>query len=221
MIFGRREKKNKKINTKKFYESMKDIFPAFYFGPIDYFADMVKSNDFLIENVENFQKQSYRSRCVILGANGPLRLGLPIVHNGARIMKDIQPSYEYDWRKEHFKSLRSAYLSSPYFEYYEDEIIQLYQFKEKYLLDFNLKTFDFINSKLQLELITEATTVYHPLEDDRLDFRKTYSKKQINQRPIPEYQQVFDEKFGFSPGLSILDLLFNEGPSASIYLKNL
>lgn len=123
--------------------------------------------------------------------------------------------------KKRFKSLRSAYLSSPYFEYYEDEIIQLYQLKEKYLLDFNLKTFDFINSKLQLELITEATTVYHPLEDDRLDFRKTYSKKQINQRPFPEYQQVFDEKFGFSPGLSILDLLFNEGPSASIYLKNL
>lgn len=200
---------------------MKDIFPAFYFGPIDYFADLVKSNDLFIENVENFQKQSYRNRCVILGANGPLKLTIPILRNHVRSIKEIQPSYEHDWRNEHYKSMKSAYRNSPYFEYYEDEIALIFEQKDKYLLDLNMRTIEFINSKLRLDLIFNPTEVYHPLSDDGLDPRTFYSTKKSNPTTFPEYQQVFDEKFGFTKGLSILDLLFNEGPSSSLYLKNL
>ncbi|HEY4539509.1 MAG TPA: WbqC family protein [Faecalibacter sp.] len=199
---------------------MKNTFPAFYFGPIDYYADMVKSETIEIEVCENFQKQTYRNRCNILGANGKLPLTIPMHHDGSRNMKDIKPSYDHNWQKEHFKSLRSAYLSSPYFEYYEDEIATFYDRKEKFLLDLNLRTIEFILSKLKIDTTVTHTSSFQVLETD-FDFRNKYSAKKEPAIHFPEYVQVFDEKFGFTPGLSILDILFSEGPHAAIYLKNL
>ena len=199
---------------------MKNTFPAFYFGPIDYFADIVKSDAIDIEVSENFQKQTYRSRCNILGANGKLQLLIPLNHDGSRAMKDIKLSYDHKWQKEHLKSLRSAYLSSPYFEYYEDEITPFFETQEKYLLDLNLKTIDFILSKLRIETEVQHTTAYQVL-DPAFDFRNKYNAKKPSGIEFPEYAQVFDDKFDFVPGLSILDLLFSEGPHAAIYLKNL
>ncbi|MGV0847782.1 WbqC family protein [Empedobacter falsenii] len=199
---------------------MKNTFAAFYFGPIDYYAEMVKSQTLDIEVQENFQKQTYRNRMYILGANGKLMLNIPILHNGTRLFKDLQPSYEYDWQKEHIKSLKSAYQSSPYFEYYEDEVIPILEQKEKFLLDFNLKTIDFINNKLSLDLDISKTETYQDLNPEN-DFRNQFSAKKAPQYSLPEYAQVFDDKFEFIEGLSILDLLFSEGPSAAVYLKNL
>ncbi|WP_313384403.1 WbqC family protein [Chishuiella sp.] len=199
---------------------MKNTFSAFYFGPIDYYAEMLKSENLSIEVFENFQKQTYRNRMNILGANGKLMLNIPILHNGTRLFKDLQPSYEYDWQKEHFKSIKSAYRSSPYFEYYEDDIAPFYEQKEKYLLDFNLKTIDFINQKLKLDLAIDKTENFEKINIEN-DFRNQFSAKKEPQYKLPEYAQVFDEKFGFIEGLSILDLLFSEGPSTAIYLKNI
>ncbi len=199
---------------------MKNTFAAFYFGPIDYYAEMVKSQDFNMEVCENFQKQTYRNRCNILGANGKLMLNIPIHHDSTRLIKDLKPSYEYDWQKEHFKSLKSAYQSSPYFEYYEDEIASIYETKNQFLLDLNLRTIEFINQKLKLDLAITPTETYQTIESEN-DFRNQFSAKKPAQYSLPEYAQVFDEKFGFIPDLSILDLLFSEGPSAAIYLKNL
>jgi len=199
---------------------MKNTFAAFYFGPIDYYAEMLKSENLSIEVFENFQKQTYRNRMNILGANGKLMLNIPILHNGTRLFKDLQPSYEYDWQKEHFKSIKSAYRSSPYFEYYEDDIAPFYEQKEKYLLDFNLKTIDFINQKLKLDLVIDKTESFEKINIEN-DFRNQFSAKKEPQYKLPEYAQVFDEKFGFIEGLSILDLLFSEGPSTAIYLKNI
>ena len=199
---------------------MKNTFPAFYFGPIDYFADIVKSETIDLEVCENFQKQTYRSRTNILGANGKLSLTIPLVHDGNRRMKDIKLSYDHNWQKEHFKSLRSAYQSSPYFEYYEDEIASFYEKQEKYLLDLNIKTVEFILSKLKVDTVVTKTESYQ-LIDEAFDFRNKYNAKKEANVHFPEYVQVFDEKFGFTPGLSILDILFSEGPQAAIYLKKL
>ena len=199
---------------------MNKTFPAFYFGPIDYFADIVKSETIDLEVNENFQKQTYRNRCYILGANGKLPLTIPMHHDGCRNMKDIKPSYDHNWQKEHFKSLSSAYLSSPYFEYYEDEVAAIYQKKEKYLLDLNIKTIEFILSKIKVDTVINQTEKFRFI-DEEFDFRNKYSAKKENEIVFPEYAQVFDDKFDFTPGLSILDLLFSEGPSAGIYLKNL
>ncbi len=199
---------------------MKNTFAAFYFGPIDYYAEMVKSQSLNIEVCENFQKQTYRNRMNILGANGKLMLNIPTLHDGTRIFKDLQPSYEYDWQKEHIKSLKSAYQSSPYFEYYEDDIIPILEKKEKFLLDLNLKTIEFINQKLNLDLEIKQTESYQ-IFDKEFDFRNQFSAKKPAQYELTEYAQVFDDKFEFVSDLSILDLLFSEGPSAVVYLKNL
>jgi len=199
---------------------MKNTFAAFYFGPIDYYAEMVKSQSLNIEVCENFQKQTYRNRMNILGANGKLMLNIPTLHDGTRIFKDLQPSYEYDWQKEHIKSLKSAYQSSPYFEYYEDDIIPILEKKEKFLLDLNLKTIEFINQKLNLDLEIKKTESYQII-DKEFDFRNQFSAKKPAQYELTEYAQVFDDKFEFVSDLSILDLLFSEGPSAVVYLKNL
>ena len=199
---------------------MKNTFAAFYFGPIDYYAEMVKSQSLNIEVCENFQKQTYRNRMNILGANGKLMLNIPTLHDGTRIFKDLQPSYEYDWQKEHIKSLKSAYQSSPYFEYYEDDIIPILEKKENFLLDLNLKTIEFINQKLNLDLEIKQTESYQII-DKEFDFRNQFSAKKPAQYELTEYAQVFDDKFEFVSDLSILDLLFSEGPSAVVYLKNL
>lgn len=198
---------------------MKNTFAAFYFGPIDYFAEMVKSESLNIEAHENYQKQTYRNRVNILGANGKLMLNIPTLHDGTRLIKDLQPSYEHDWQKEHYKSLKSAYRNSPYFEYYEDDLAPFYEKKEKYLFDLNLKSIEFINKKLNLDLDISTTESYNVIDIEN-DFRKQFSAKKSPQYNLPEYAQVFDEKFDFIEGLSILDLLFSEGPSAAVYLKN-
>lgn len=195
------------------------IFPVFYFGPISYFIELIRNENQQFEIHENFPKQTYRNRCYIQGANGKLRLAIPIVHNGKRSVKDLEISYESNWQKEHFKSLVSAYKSSPYFEYYEDEIAEIYERKEKFLLDLNFKTLEFINAKLKLDLNLGNRTESYQATDENSDFRNRFNAKSETPVQMPEYLQVFDEKFGFIPNLSILDLLCNEGPKSATYLN--
>ncbi len=196
------------------------IFPAFYFGPISYFAALIRTEKFRIEVHENFPKQTYRNRCYIQGANGKLRLAIPTQHDGTRKIKDLKVSGEFNWQKEHFKSLVSAYKSSPYFEYYEDDLLPILERKEEFLLDLNLKTIDFISTKLKLDFKLELTETYEIISEE-LDFRNQFNAKEEPNGNFPEYFQVFDEKFDFMPDLSILDLLFNEGPKSKDYLLNL
>lgn len=196
------------------------IFPIFYFGPVSYFAKLIQAEDYRFEIHENFPKQTYRNRCYIQGANGKLRLAIPIKHNGNRVMKDMEISYESNWQKEHFKSLVSAYQSSPYFEYYEEDIHSIFDTQEKFLFDFNLKTIEFINAKLKLELDLSFTPSYEII-DENFDFRNSFDSKSELQTDMPKYMQVFDDKFEFIPDLSILDLLCNEGPKSTTYLNEL
>ena len=192
------------------------VFPVFYFGPVSYFSNLIQSENYKLEAFENFPKQTYRNRCYIQGANGKLRLAVPTKHNGARLMKDIQLADDYNWQKEHFKSLVSAYKSSPYFEYYEDDLAPVFEPKEKYLLDLNLKTLEFIYSKLKLSLKFDLTKTYQNVDEDS-DYRNKFNAKVEPEGNFPEYTQVFGEKFDFMPDLSILDLLFNEGPKSLDY----
>ncbi len=196
------------------------IFPAFYFGPVSYFSELIQAENYQLEAHENFPKQTYRNRCYIQGANGKLRLAIPIKHNGARKLKDIQVANDYNWQKEHFKSLVSAYKSSPYFEFYEDDLAPIFDQKEKFLLDLNLKTLEFISSKLKLDLKFDLTEKYDMI-DESSDYRNRFNAKSEPENDFPKYFQVFDEKFDFMPDLSILDLLCNEGPKSTTYLQRL
>jgi len=171
---------------------------------------------------DGFVKQSYRNRCCILSPNGLQCLSIPLIKAKKRqIIKDIRISYAENWRKIHWKSFEAAYRRSPYFEFYEDEFYPFYHEKEiTFLLDFN----QLLNQKL-IELLGLNTTIIqskryiNPTEVDK-DYRILINRKnKIDNTIFTEYTQVFSDRNGFKPNLSIIDLLFNEGPNALIYLK--
>lgn len=214
MIFGR---KRRKIKKKKADNTL-NIFSAYYFPPIRYVSDFIKSETNWIDEFENFQKQTYRNRCYILGPNGRQLLVVPIVHNGKRRMKDIEISYDANWQKEHFKSLEAAYRRSSFFEFYEHYFTEVFEKKHKYLLDLNLSILEQILRILQKEVQIYKTEKYIELSEN--DFREKYQAKK-EAKKIPEYAQVFQEKLPFETDLSIIDLICNNGPESVIYLKNI
>lgn len=195
-----------------------------YFGPISQYVAICNSSSLVFETCDNFQKQTYRNRTYIYGANGKLLLNIPVLHTGEkgskRLTKDIQIEYQFHSLKNHWKSLQAAYRSSPYFEFYEDELAVIFESKPKFLLDLNFKCTAFVFECIQQQIKTTKTTSYETEPTNIKDFRfLTNAKNKDVGANFTNYIQVFKEKNGFLPNLSILDLLFNEGPNAFDYLK--
>lgn len=200
------------------------IHPA-YFGPIDQFSAMAQAEEVLFENEDNYQKQTYRNRQYIYGANGKLLLNIPIKHNSAKVgnsghqkYKDVQIENTFHWQRDHWRSLQTAYRTSPFFEYYEDDFVSLYEKPATYLLDFNYRCFEVISSLLSLDFNYSKTEKFNESPKDCIDLRHLIIAKRQNPTNQKPYQQVFEDKHGFLQNLSILDLLFNEGPQAIDYL---
>lgn len=195
--------------------------PSAYLAPILHYALIAQNEKYAIDAHENFIKQSYRSRAEIYGANGKLKLIVPLQKRKNRTpMHAVEISYEEDWQRLHWRSFESAYRLSPYFEYYEEEFLPFYE-EKKYtkLLDFNQALEDKISSLLQLDSAMQMTEKY---EEQEPDYRKLIHPKQSPLKTdFKEYIQVFTEKYGFIPNLSIVDLLFNLGPASKEYLKQL
>ena len=196
-----------------------------YLPPIQYITKLLAHEHVYIEMHENFQKQSYRNRCVIYGANGPLTLVIPVNKKRGRknIISDIRIDYDSDWQNIHWKSLVSAYQNSPFFEFYKDEINQLLFNREKFLVDFNLILLNHIIRLLNLKRDYLLSEDYQS-DSEVYDYRQSINPKKRLQRPDRSfqpvrYQQVFIEKFGFIPNLSVVDLIFNEGPDSHRILK--
>jgi len=199
----------------------KQILPVYYFAPISYWAFYLQVKKTIFEREDFYEKQSFRNRCYLYGANGWLSLIIPIRHEGKRKYKDVRICYEIPWRTQHQKSLENAYRSSPYFKFYEMDFIALFEKKEIFLLDFNQKCMQIIANILKITLSKRFTYQYQKKYTQGRDLRDAFSvKSQLNQ-DFPKYQQVFSEKHGFFPDLSLLDLLFNEGPESFNYLKKL
>ncbi|MBU2949398.1 WbqC family protein [Tamlana agarivorans] len=193
-----------------------------YFPSIAQCVAMAKAESVVFETDDNFIKQTYRNRCYIYGANGKLTLNIPVVHSqkNRQKYKDVKIFNAENWQSLHWKSLLSAYRTSPFFEYYEDELQPLFTEKSEFILDHNLKCTEVILDCLQLELNTSKTETYKTVEETHSDCRfLVHAKKEINQKFEP-YTQVFGDKHGYIPNLSILDLLFNEGPNALSYLES-
>ena len=198
---------------------MKTVLPIFYLPPVSWFAEFLKEeNEILLEQHENFPKQTYRSRCNIYGANGKLALILPIHHNGKRAMKDLELSYAEDWQKLHWKSIKIAYQSSPYFEYYEDKLKQIFSVQPTSLIEFNLNTLKIILQILKVEKDFSLTTKFEKTPD-AVDLRERFSAKKESEYHLPEYYQTFSDKLGFIKDLSILDVVCNIGPESATYIK--
>lgn len=199
-------------------ESTKNtLLPTAYWAPIEYYAYLLQQHCKL-EVEEHFVKQTIRSRCQIAGANNILTLRIPKVRKNSSktLVKDLRINNDTAWQKQHWNSIVSAYNSSPFFEYYQDDIAPLYEEKPKFLLDWNNKTQELLGSLLNLEISLPQTDSYQK-NTEGLDLRSYTFDKQT----LPTYTQVFSEKYGFTPNLSILDLLFNEGPNTETYLQAL
>lgn len=197
------------------------LLPVFYLPPVSWFSEFLNAeNEIIFEQFENFPKQTYRNRTNIYGANGKLSLIIPINHNGSRILKDIEISYREDWQKLHWKSIKTAYQSSPYFEYYEDKLIKLYESRDKFLLDFNMKSIEIIQKILKTEKAYSLNNEYVKFPEE-VNFRERFSAKNPSEYEMDEYYQTFSDKMGFLKDLSILDLICNKGPESVTYLKEI
>jgi len=196
-----------------------------YFAPIQYYSKLLNADKVYIEQFENFIKQTYRNRCVVLGGNGVIQLIVPVVKGrGPKILiKDLKISYDTDWQRNHWRTIFSAYSSSPFFEYYKDDIHPFFEIKHKFLLDFNLKIHETICELLEIENNTELTPDFEKVPEGTINLRESISPKIKNQNELHfqpvAYTQVFSDKLGFVPNLSILDLLFNEGPNGYSVLE--
>lgn len=199
------------------------VLSSVYAGNLVYYSLIANSNKIILDVYENFNKQSFRNRCVIASPNGPLKLIIPILRKSKNIVKDVKIDNTQNWKKIHWKSLESSYRSSPYFEFYEDEFYSLY-FKNKndFLFEFNNKINLAVLKCLGIETEIMISSSYVEKDLDVEDFRNTISSKSKGLEKFKEikYNQVFQEKQSFLPNLSILDLLFNEGPLAKQFLTH-
>lgn len=202
--------------------NMKNVLlPVFYLPPISWFSVFLDpENEILFEQFESFPKQTYRNRANIYGANGKLSLIIPIAHNGKREFKDIEISHTEDWGKLHWKSIKTAYQSSPYFEFYEDKFRKIFSLKEKNLLDFNLKTLEILQQILKTEK-AHSLNIEYIKNPEEINLRESFSAKNPSEFEMDEYYQTFSDKLGFLKDLSILDLICNKGPESLTYIKNI
>ncbi len=196
------------------------LYPT-YFSPIIQYIALAKNNEVTFEVEDNYQKQTFRTRCYIYGANGKQLLNIPILRaNSRQKTKEVLLENSFNWQQQHLKSMASAYKSSPFYEFYEDDLTDLLLKKHKYLLDLNLDCQQFIIDNLPIELIIHKTTTFQLAYAKDIDFRFLADAKSERNYNLSKYTQVFSDKHGFIENLSVLDLLFMEGPNAINYLEN-
>jgi len=191
-----------------------------YFPPISWFVLALKEGKILLDPWENYQKQSYRNRCRILGPNGPQDLSIPVKHGGNRRIRELEISYSENWQKEHWKSLESAYRRSPYFEFYEDSLKPLYEQRPGTLRDLDRISIEIALKFMKLDISIKETEAYFPSVGIALDLRDRIHPKKTSLIKTSSYLQVFSDRLDFHSDLSILDLIFNLGPESRSYLEN-
>ncbi len=203
------------------------VIDSQYTGTVSYYALLLHCKNAIIDGGAYFMKGTYRNRCHIAGANGLLRLSIPLKRgkNQKRPMREVEISYNHDWQKLHWESICSAYRRSPYFEFYEDDFQVFYHNHYDRLINFNQSIRELICSLLDIEINVQQSDHYiSTLEEGTLDCRNyihpNLEKNQLALE-IPRYQQLFEAKNGFLQDLSILDLLFMQGPRAKDYLERI
>ena len=199
---------------------MRVLLSTTYFGPIQWYQKLYRAEHVEIEQWESFQKQTYRNRCLIATANGVQALTVPVEHGDSPLIKDIRLSDHGNWRHLHWNALQSAYGESPFFEYYQDDIRPFFERHWTFLLDFNEEIRQKMCELIDIQPNVSYTEGFIPEESPLTSYRTAISPKHPQDDPdfLPKrYYQVYEQKHGFLPNLSILDLLFNMGPQ-SIFL---
>ncbi|TGE30008.1 hypothetical protein E5K02_10470 [Hymenobacter metallicola] len=202
------------------------LFESQYNPPAQFFAELAGADTLWLEQHDNYRKQTYRNRCLILTAQGVKPLTVPVI-DGNRSEKvktsAIEIDYRQNWVHQHWRSLQTAYGGTPYFEYYADYLHDIYVQKPSLLFELNLAFLQFYLRCLRLRIPVEFTTEYYshysaPLVLDRRDCLtpKAQAVTEPDRKSVQPYTQTFGKDF--VPGLSILDLLFMQGPAAGSFL---
>jgi len=205
---------------------MNGLFSSAYWPNLHYMYYILQCDSIYIEKHEHYQKQSYRNRCTILSANGPLNLSIPVIKNKTEAISKIQIASRENWRNKHWRAICSAYNNSPYFEYFEYDLKSFYDQEYTYLFEYNLEQLNLILKLLRIPKNIQQTNEYIKSPEDLLDLRSRIDPK-MNFEKDPDlklnlqkiYYQTFSGKFQFVPNLSILDLLFNKGLESIEYLN--
>jgi len=203
---------------------MEALLSITYFGPIQWYQKLYRAEHVEIEQWESFQKQTFRNRCLIATTNDVQALTVPVERGTSPLIKDIRISDHGNWRHLHWNALQSAYGESPFFPYYQDDIRPFFEKRWTFLLDFNEEIRQKMCELIDIQPSINYTQSYlsplipHP---SPLDYRSAINPKHPEPDPdfVPKpYYQVYRQKHGFLPNLSILDLLFNMGPESIFYL---
>jgi len=209
LIYPKKKKEKSKL-------MIAGVCPA-YLPSIRYMAWIVAKKEITFVLTNHYQKQTYRNRTEIYGANGKLKLTIPISNNKNQknqLDRDVNIFNDSSWQRDHWKSLESSYRSSPFFEFYEDDLYPFFHEKHLKLMDLNMALIKKIFSLLEIVIKFKKTNKYD-------EFSELINAKQKTIYKIPIYHQVFNSKYGFINNLSILDLIFNVGPESNNYLKKL
>lgn len=202
------------------------LLSSLYLAPVQYYSKLFRAKEAIIETDDNYQKQSYRNRCIIASANGPLPLSIPVNKpKGEKCkMKDLKISDHGNWQHFHWNAIISAYNSSPFFEYYRDDFSPFYEKKTTFLFDFNEQLRTLICNLLDIETpISYTSSFVQQADSNTLDLREAIHpkrdwRKTDKQFAAKPYYQVFAEKHSFIENLSIIDILFNMGNETRLYL---
>lgn len=203
------------------------LLPLTYFGPVQYYSKFFLEGRIVIDQYDSYSKQTYRNRCIIFGANGPVNLSIPVKKKRGKknLVKEIMIDYDTDWRRMHWRGIISAYNSSPFFEFFMDNIEPFFLKKYNFLVDYCFDITKEILHLLNIPDIPVLSKEYMFPGNNRIkyDFRDLiHPKMNWNEDVVFNpviYRQVFSDKLPFIPNLSILDLLFNLGPEAITNLK--
>jgi hypothetical protein len=194
-----------------------------YLPPVSFFTAIKSGGDVLIEQYDNYCKQTYRNRCRIATAGGVQSLTIPVVKADTpkQLMKDVRISDHGQWRRQHWNALESAYMNSPFFIYYQDDFRPFYEKRYEFLIDFNTELTRLILSLAGMDKEVRLTTSYgnrESLNDGITDLRNLAEPGKNEPETQKAYWQVFKQKYGFTANLSAVDLLFNMGPEFPLYL---
>lgn len=200
---------------------MKIIIEYQYLAPVCLFSILYKNSNIVFERCEHFQKRSFRNRCLIAGADGPISLSIPVIEGRGQKKRvtEVLIDYRTNWQMQHWKAIQTSYRRSPWFSHYGPSLEELFFQHVDLLVEWNERLFAWTILQLKMKISMEATEEYEKeYTDEYIDLRSRLLPKNYADFLVPKYPQVFEDRTGFLNNLSVLDILFNLGPAAATHL---